>query len=118
MRIDFDTLEVYNGYESRTPERVEQCCATGTRSSTSGTATPRPGAATRTASSTTGPATRARWRSSATTRPAIDGAPIDTQAVVARDQEGPLDRDERADDRALELGGAHPGDEVTTEDAR
>ena len=54
-RIDFDGIEVYNGYDIERPERVERCSATTGRCSTSAGATRRRGAATRTASSTTGP---------------------------------------------------------------
>ncbi len=116
MLTDFDTLEVYNGYESRTPEQVEAVLRDwfallnlGHRYAATG--------------SSDSHRIQYQWAGYPRTMAIVGedaagdrGTPIDTQAVVAAIRKGhsfvttgPMIE--------LTLAGAHPGDEVATEDA-
>ena len=114
MRTDFDTLEVYNGYESRTPEAVEivlrdwfALLDQGHRYAATG--------------SSDSHRIQYQWAGYPRTMAAVGdaaagdhGEPIETSAVVTAIRtghsfvtSGPLVE--------LDLEGAHPGDELATE---
>ena len=116
MRTDFDTLEVYNGYESRTPEDVELVLRDwfallnlGHRYAATG--------------SSDSHRIQYQWAGYPRTMVSVGedaagdhGAPIDTQVLVAAIRKGhsfvtsgPIIE--------LDVAGAHPGDDVATEDA-
>jgi hypothetical protein len=116
MRTDFDTLEVYNGYESRTPEEVDAVLRDwyalldlGHRYAATG--------------SSDSHRVQYQWAGYPRTMAVVGddaaadhGAPIDTAAVVSALRKGhsfvtsgPMIE--------LELAGAHPGDDLQSEDA-
>jgi hypothetical protein len=116
MRTDFDTLEVYNGYESRTPEALDAnlrdwyaLLDMGHRYAATG--------------SSDSHRIQYQWAGYPRTMVIVGsqaagdtGAPIDTQAVIAAIRKGrsyvtsgPMIE--------LDLAGVGPGDEVQTEDA-
>jgi hypothetical protein len=116
MRTDFDTLEVYNGYESRTPEDVDlvlhdwfALLNLGHRYAATG--------------SSDSHRIQYQWAGYPRTMASVGedaagdrGAPIDTQALVAAIRKGhsfvtsgPIIE--------LDVAGAHPGDNLATEDA-
>ena len=116
MRTDFDTLEVYNGYESRTPDKVDvvlhdwfALLDMGHRYAATG--------------SSDSHRIQYQWAGYPRTMAVVGedaagdrGAAIDTQAVVAALKKGhayvtsgPIIE--------LSIAGARPGDEMTTEDA-
>jgi hypothetical protein len=115
MRTDFDTLEVYNGYESRTAEQIDvdlhdwyALMNLGFRYAATG--------------SSDSHRIQYQWAGYPRTMAIVgeeaggdQGAPIDTQAVVAAIKKGhsfvtsgPMIE--------LSIAGARPGDEITTED--
>jgi len=115
MRTDFDTLEVYNGYESRTPEDIEVVLRDwyalldmGHRYAATG--------------SSDSHRVQYQWAGYPRTMAAVGedaagdhGGPIDTAAVVSALRKGhsfvtsgPI--------LEFDLAGAHPGDDLATED--
>jgi hypothetical protein len=115
MRTDFDTIEVYNGYESRTPERVERVMNDwfallneGHRYAATG--------------SSDSHRIQYQWAGYPRTMAIVGedragdrGAPVDTSAVVAAIKKG---RSFVTSGPMIDLavGDARPGDEITTED--